>query len=203
MVPAGLVVRDAGVTWEVPAFAAGHAERTAGAGAPGNAVLVGHVTSPEAGSVFRPLDRVGRDDRVRVFSGDAGFDYLVTDVRTVARTDVSVVAPTERGQPLPDHLRRGVAPGRRGLRAAPRGAGRAGGRAETATGAPGGAPPAARRGPAHRLRRAPRSGDLTGWPTTGGAARMTPDGYRLARPDAGRVRRPGGAGDGRPCATPS
>jgi hypothetical protein len=78
VVPAALVVRDAGLTWEVPAFAAGHAERTAGAGARGHAVLVGHVTSPESGSVFR----------------DAAFDYLVTDVRTVARTDVSVVAPT-------------------------------------------------------------------------------------------------------------
>jgi LPXTG-site transpeptidase (sortase) family protein len=93
VVPAALVVRDAGLTWEVPAFAAGHAERTAGAGARGNAVLVGHVTSPESGSVFRPLDRVAPDDRVRVYSGDAAFDYQVTDVRTVARTDVSVVAP--------------------------------------------------------------------------------------------------------------
>ena len=94
--PAGLVQRDAGLTWEVPAFAAGHAERTAGAGGPGNAVLVGHVTSPDAGNVFAALDRVGAGDRVQVFSGPEGFDYRVTGVRVVARSDVSVVGPTER-----------------------------------------------------------------------------------------------------------
>jgi LPXTG-site transpeptidase (sortase) family protein len=94
VVPALLVERHAGVTWEVPAFKVGHAERTAGAGAPGNGVLVGHVTSQDAGDVFGNLGRVGIGDQVRVFSGAQAFDYRVTEVRTVARTDVSVVAPT-------------------------------------------------------------------------------------------------------------
>ena len=95
MVPARLVERHAGVTWEVPAFAVGHAERTAGAGGPGNGVLVGHVTSQGAGNVFGDLGRVGVGDQVRVFSGAQAFDYRVTEARAVARTDVSVVAPTE------------------------------------------------------------------------------------------------------------
>jgi sortase A len=95
VVPARLVERHAGGTWEVPAFAVGHAERTAGAGAPGNGVLVGHVTSQGAGNVFGDLGRVGVGDQVRVFSGAQAFDYRVTEARAVARTDVSVVAPTE------------------------------------------------------------------------------------------------------------
>jgi LPXTG-site transpeptidase (sortase) family protein len=94
VVPAMLVERHAGVTWEVPAFKVGHAERTAGAGAPGNGVLVGHVTSQDAGNVFGNLGRVGVGDRVRIFSDAQAFDYRVVEVRAVARTDVSVVAPT-------------------------------------------------------------------------------------------------------------
>src|SRR5205807_8178289 len=50
VVPAGLIERDGGVTWEVPAFKIGHAETTAGAGQPGNAVLLGHVTSVRSGN---------------------------------------------------------------------------------------------------------------------------------------------------------
>jgi LPXTG-site transpeptidase (sortase) family protein len=93
-VPARLVDRQGGQTWEVPAFKIGHAEGTAGAGAPGNAVLVGHVTSQTLGNVFHDLDRVQVGDEVQVYSGDQLFDYRVVEVRTVGRTDVSVVNPT-------------------------------------------------------------------------------------------------------------
>jgi hypothetical protein len=126
---------------------------------------------------------VGRDDRVRVFSGDAEFDYLVTDVRTVARTDVSVVAPTAgatlslitcTGAWLPalgDYAQRLVV------------------RAELVERAaalpPGAAPPP----PAGGLRTVyderPAPG-MAGWSEDAtGVARMTADGYRLA------ARRPG------------
>src|SRR5438067_270543 len=47
-----------GGTWEIPAFRVGHAEFTAGAGQPGNAVLLGHLTSIGVGQVFRDLNRV-------------------------------------------------------------------------------------------------------------------------------------------------
>jgi LPXTG-site transpeptidase (sortase) family protein len=93
-VPAHLIDRAGGHTWEVPAFKIGHAEGTAGAGAPGNAVLVGHVTSQTLGNVFHDLDRVQVGDDVQVYSSDQRFDYRVVEVRTVRRTDVSVVSPT-------------------------------------------------------------------------------------------------------------
>ena len=94
-VPAKLVDKDGALTWEVPAFKAGHAEDTTGAGAPGNAVLVGHVTSRNSGNIFRDLDRVRAGDLVQVSSGERRFDYRVVDARTVDRTDVSVVRATE------------------------------------------------------------------------------------------------------------
>jgi LPXTG-site transpeptidase (sortase) family protein len=93
-VPAHLVDRAGGHTWEVPAYKIGHAEGTAGAGAAGNAVLVGHVTSQSLGNVFHDLDQVRVGDRVQVYSSNQRFDYRVVDVRTVGRTDVSVVSPT-------------------------------------------------------------------------------------------------------------
>lgn len=96
VVPAGLINRAGQVTWEVPPFVVGHAEGTAGAGAPGNAVLMGHVTSRNLGNVFINLDKVQVGDMLAVFSGDRQFNYQVTEVKVVSRTDVSVVAPTER-----------------------------------------------------------------------------------------------------------
>lgn len=96
VVPAGLINRAGQVTWEVPPFVVGHAEGTAGAGAPGNAVLMGHITSRNLGNVFINLDKVQVGDMLAVFSGDRQFNYRVVEVKAVPRTDVSVVAPTER-----------------------------------------------------------------------------------------------------------
>jgi LPXTG-site transpeptidase (sortase) family protein len=95
VVTADLVESDGGMTWEVPAFKAGHAEGTAGAGETGNAVLLGHVTSRRSGNVFLRLDQVKLGDEVDVFSGDELFEYRVVEVRAVARTDVSVLDPTD------------------------------------------------------------------------------------------------------------
>ncbi|MBA2448130.1 MAG: sortase [Chloroflexi bacterium] len=95
VVSAAFVERDGGTTWEVPAFKAGHAQHTAGAGERGNAVLLGHVSSRNAGNVFKDLDRVQGGDLVHVFSGERRFEYRVLDVRALPRTDLSSVHPTE------------------------------------------------------------------------------------------------------------
>jgi sortase A len=93
-VPVGLVRQDSAVTWDVPPFKIGYALETGGAGDPGNAVLVGHVTSRSLGNVFEHLHEVRVGDAVQLFSDQAQFTYRVVDVRTVARNDVSVVEPT-------------------------------------------------------------------------------------------------------------
>jgi sortase A len=94
-VPAGLIKRDGAITWDVPAYKVGHAQETAGAGQAGNAVLIGHVTSRNLGNVFEHLHQLKPGDAVRVFSADQQFEYRVADTRTVSRTDVSVVQPTD------------------------------------------------------------------------------------------------------------
>lgn len=95
VVEAPLVEVGAGTTWQVPAFKIGHGENSADAGEPGNAVLLGHVTSTNAGNVFRDLRLMRSGDLVQVFGGPEEFDYVVTQVRSVPRTDVSVLQPTE------------------------------------------------------------------------------------------------------------
>ena len=94
VVLAPLVATAEGLTWEVPAFKAGHAEGTAGAGGRGNAVLLGHVATREAGNVFADLDKLDLGDVVQVFSDERGFEYRVVDIRTVPRTEVAVVRAT-------------------------------------------------------------------------------------------------------------
>ena len=94
VVPAALVERDGVTTWDVPKFVAGHAEGSAGAGEPGNAVLIGHVTSLTLGHVFEDLDKIRSGDIVEIFSDTSRFEYRVTDVRDVQRTEVAVLDPT-------------------------------------------------------------------------------------------------------------
>ena len=95
VVVAKLIERDGVITWEVPGFKAGHAEYTGGAGEVGNAVLLGHVSSRSLGNVFKDLERVQVGDVVNLFSGPRQFHYRVVDIRSVPRTDVSVLQPTE------------------------------------------------------------------------------------------------------------
>jgi LPXTG-site transpeptidase (sortase) family protein len=94
VVPADLVAQDDSVTWQIPKFVAGHAESTAGAGEVGNAVVLGHLVSRSLGNVFENLNRTRPGDLVRVGSGADEFDYTVTDVANVDRTDVEVLDPT-------------------------------------------------------------------------------------------------------------
>jgi sortase A len=95
VVPAGLVERDGGVTWEVPAFKIGHAETTAGAGQPGNAVLLGHVTSVRSGDVFANLDQVTVGQAINVFADSTAFTYTVVSTTHVPRTDTTSIEPGE------------------------------------------------------------------------------------------------------------
>ena len=85
-------------TWAVPKFVAGHAEGSAGAGEPGNAILIGHVTSLTLGNVFERLNEVSVDDTVSVFSGEQRYDYRVTDADNVDRTDLDVLDSTQNSR---------------------------------------------------------------------------------------------------------
>jgi LPXTG-site transpeptidase (sortase) family protein len=78
-------------TWAVPAFRVGHAQYTAGAGEIGNTVLIGHVTSINAGRVFHELDRLRPGDVIVVWSGPTTFQYVVAGMEVVGRTDLTVV----------------------------------------------------------------------------------------------------------------
>jgi LPXTG-site transpeptidase (sortase) family protein len=91
VVPASLIPLDGGLTWEVPAFKIGHAETTADAGQPGNAILLGHVTSLRSGDVFARLDQVKLGQSIHVFSETQEFDYSVVSTTHVPRTDTSTI----------------------------------------------------------------------------------------------------------------
>lgn len=94
VVPAQVVANGDSVTWDVPKFVAGHAQSTAGAGEPGNAVVLGHVVSLTLGNVFEHLDKARPGDVVQVRSGQAEFDYTIDSVTSVDRTDVDVLDDT-------------------------------------------------------------------------------------------------------------
>jgi len=83
-----------GATWEIPAFKVGHAEYSAGAGEPGNAILFGHVTSVLVGHVFQNLDQLRPGDPLFVSSARHEFRYHVVERRVVPRTDTSILENT-------------------------------------------------------------------------------------------------------------
>jgi len=95
VVPAHLVKRAGVLTWTIPAFRAGHADGTAGAGAPGNAVLLGHVDSLRSGDVFRNLEKVALGDPITVWSGQRAYVYRIVEARAVGRTDTALIGTTE------------------------------------------------------------------------------------------------------------
>jgi LPXTG-site transpeptidase (sortase) family protein len=92
---ADLIERDGGTTWEIPPFKVGHVRGTAGPGEDGNVVLLGHVSSRHAGNVFADLDKIRPGEQVQLVSDSGRFDYQVVEVRSVPRTDTSVLRPTE------------------------------------------------------------------------------------------------------------
>ena len=94
VLPAPLAEHDGATTWDVPPKVAGHAEGTPGAGEPGNAILIGHLTSIHLGDVFLHLQDVRPGDLVVAYSGDQPFDYRVSASGDVDRNDLSVLGPT-------------------------------------------------------------------------------------------------------------
>lgn len=73
-----------------------HLERTAYPGEPGNAVLAGHVTIPDAGwGPFKDLESLQMGDRIFFEDGEQVYTYEVTDRLFVEPTDVWVAYPTD------------------------------------------------------------------------------------------------------------
>ncbi len=94
-------VKEAGTYWydkqlyyETLPFVVAHYRMTAKAGEKGNAVFSGHVTSRNAGNVFADLYKVQLGDEVHFYSENHEYSYVVTNIRLVDPTDVSVMNPT-------------------------------------------------------------------------------------------------------------
>ena len=73
-----------------------HLAGTAYPGEPGNTVLAGHVTVPDAGwGPFKDLETMQVGDRIFVEQGPLTFVYVVEELKTVAPTDVEIAFPTQ------------------------------------------------------------------------------------------------------------
>ncbi|MHB1131268.1 MAG: sortase domain-containing protein [Chloroflexota bacterium] len=81
--------------YEVPKFYAGHYSASANPGQRGNGVYSGHVESFNGGNVFASLLGVRQGALVEVFTAKRQWNYRVTQVRTVPRTDLSVMEQTD------------------------------------------------------------------------------------------------------------
>jgi sortase A len=96
VVEAPFVERGGATTWDIPKFKAGHAQGTAGAGDNGNAVLLGHVNSLHSGDVFKDLEQVKVGDEVTLVNGGQSYVYEVTEIKTVPRTDTTMLQSTQK-----------------------------------------------------------------------------------------------------------
>jgi LPXTG-site transpeptidase (sortase) family protein len=94
----GGVVQDTrgNSVWQTMPFVAVHyGDLTALIGAPGNAVIAGHVVTVSEGNVFRFLYQLDIDDLINVWDQhDQEHDFHVVDVKLVPPDDISVMAPT-------------------------------------------------------------------------------------------------------------
>ncbi len=79
-------------TWQVADFVAGHNQGTAMPGQNGNMVLVGHRDI--RGSIFLRLNELQKGDEFQVFTDTSSYRYIITEVREVLPTEVSVLNPT-------------------------------------------------------------------------------------------------------------
>jgi LPXTG-site transpeptidase (sortase) family protein len=71
----------------VPQDRVGHAEHTAGAGAPGNAVLFGHVSWKGLPGVFKNLHQLQPGDDVEILSNAETYRYRVASVQSTGPDD--------------------------------------------------------------------------------------------------------------------
>jgi LPXTG-site transpeptidase (sortase) family protein len=87
---------DGNPEWETLPFVAVHyGDLTSLIGAPGNAVIAGHVVTLSEGNVFRFLYQLDLDDQVQVWDDHAAeHDFRVVDVKLVSPSDTSVMDQT-------------------------------------------------------------------------------------------------------------
>jgi LPXTG-site transpeptidase (sortase) family protein len=94
----GGIIQDAqgNLAWQTLPFVAVHyGDLTALIGAPGNAVIAGHVVTLNEGNVFRFLYQLDLEDRINVWDQhDHEHDFRVVDVKLVPPDDTSVMAAT-------------------------------------------------------------------------------------------------------------
>jgi sortase A len=86
-----------GQQWDISRLRgeAAHLEGTAYPGEPGNIVLAGHITIPDAGwGPFKDLHTLTPGDRVFIEQGAATYVYVVSEVKEIDPTDVQVAYPT-------------------------------------------------------------------------------------------------------------
>lgn len=73
-----------------------HLGGTAYPGSPGNTVLAGHVTIPDAGwGPFKDLEALRPGDRVFIERGDETFIYVVQESKRISPTNVQVAFPSD------------------------------------------------------------------------------------------------------------
>jgi LPXTG-site transpeptidase (sortase) family protein len=98
VVKQGGIVEDANGerVWETLPFVAVHyGDLTSKIGAPGNAVIAGHVVTLNEGNVFRFLYQLDIGDQIDVWDQlTREHDFQVVDVKLVAPSDTSVMDPT-------------------------------------------------------------------------------------------------------------
>lgn len=92
----GITLENGKPVWETAAFAVGYYRGTALPGGLGNAVMVGHISSPvsKKGEVFKRLPELRIGDQVDIYLGEKRIAYEVAEVRVVKPTAVQVMAPT-------------------------------------------------------------------------------------------------------------
>jgi LPXTG-site transpeptidase (sortase) family protein len=94
--PGGLVPdKDGELEWETLPFVATVYPMLGPVGAPGNAVISGHVVTLSWGNVFRDLYQVTLGEPIEVYTDDSHFTYKVEEIKLVKPDDVEVMAPTE------------------------------------------------------------------------------------------------------------
>jgi len=87
--------KDGELEWETLPFVATVYPMLGPVGAPGNAVISGHVVTLSWGNVFRDLYQVTLGEPIEVFTEDSHFTYKIDEIKLVKPDDVEVMAPTE------------------------------------------------------------------------------------------------------------
>ena len=90
--------KDGELEWETLPFVATTYPVLGLVGAPGNAVVSGHVVTLREGNVFRDLYRVELGEQIEVYTADSHFTYRVEEIKLVLPEAVEVLAPSEEAR---------------------------------------------------------------------------------------------------------